>query len=248
MPARLSFQLYSARNFPLKETLALLARLGYREVEGFGGVYEKPAAVRKLLDRNGLTMPTGHFGIDMLETERSRVLDIAGTLGVRHIYAPWLAPGERPATAAGWRKFGKRLGGIGEWLRGEGYSFGWHNHDFEFAKLPTGEVPLDLVFESAPLIDWEIDVAWVARAKANPLAWIRNQAARITAAHVKDIAPRGECRDEDGWADVGQGTMNWLACLAALKKTRALHYIVEHDNPRDLERFAARSFSYVAQA
>ncbi len=116
MPKRLSFQLYSARNFPpLKDTLALLARVGYREVEGFGGVYDKPAAVRKLLDKNSLTMPTGHFGIDMLESGRPQVLDIARTLGIRHVYAPYLAPEERPKTAAGYRKLGKRLAAIGGW-------------------------------------------------------------------------------------------------------------------------------------
>ena len=40
-----SFQLYSARNFqPWDKVLKLLGRLGYKQVEGFGGVYADPAA------------------------------------------------------------------------------------------------------------------------------------------------------------------------------------------------------------
>ncbi len=248
MPERLSFQLYSAREFPpLKDTLALLAKTGYREVEGFGGIYDEPAALRKLLDKNGLTMPTGHFSIDMLETERPKVLEIAAALGMRHIYAPYLAPEQRPKTAAGYRKLGKRLAAIGAWVRGEGYAFGWHNHDFEFIRLPTGETPLEIMFEAAPLLDWECDVAWIARAKANPLTWVKRYAGRITSVHVKDIAPKGQCLDEDGWADAGQGTVNWPAVMAALKTSRVLHFIMEHDNPNDLERFARRSFTYVSK-
>jgi sugar phosphate isomerase/epimerase len=247
MPKRLSFQLYGARNNPLADTLSMLARIGYREVEGFGGCYGDPKALRAMLDANGLAMPTGHFGIEMLESERSRVLEIARLLGMRHLYAPYIAAEQRPKTAAGWRKLGKRLAVIGAWARAEGYGFGWHNHDFEFARLPDGTVPLDAMFEAAPLIDWEIDVAWVARAKVNPLPWIRKYAGRITAAHVKDIAPRGKALDEDGWTDVGAGTMDWRRLFIALRQTRALHYVVEHDNPKDVERFARRSFGFASR-
>jgi sugar phosphate isomerase/epimerase len=248
MPKRLSFQLYSARKFPpLKDTLAMLARIGYREVEGFGGVYEKPQAVRRLLDLNGLTMPTGHFGIDLLENDRARVLEIATTLGMRHLYAPYIPPDERPATAAGYRRLGKRLAAIGAWVRSEGFGFGWHNHDFEFVKLESGETPHEILFGAAPMMDWECDVAWIARARSNPIPWIKRYADRITAVHVKDIAPKGQCADEDGWADVGKGTVNWTSVFAALRNSRVLHFIMEHDNPNDVERFAARSFEHVSK-
>ena len=64
---------------------------------------------------------------------------------------------------------------------------------------------------------------------------------RIAAAHIKDIAPEGECVDEDGWADVGHGVMDWTAIMAALRKTDARWFVMEHDNPKDHSRFASRS-------
>jgi sugar phosphate isomerase/epimerase len=246
MPKRLSFQLYCARKFPpLSDTLKLIAGIGYKEVEGYGGVYDDPTGLRQQLDAGGLTMPTGHFSVDMLEKERPKVLSIASTLGMRHIYAPYLVPDQRPKTAAGWTKFGKRLAAAGEWVRSEGYGFGWHNHDFEFVKLASGVTPHELIFAAAPMLDWECDVAWIARAKQNPVPWIKKYAGCITAVHIKDIAPKGECMDEDGWADVGKGTVNWTAAFAALKKSRVLYMILEHDNPNDLARFARRSFDHV---
>ena len=59
--------------------------------------------------------------------------------------------------------------------------------------------------------------------------------------HVKDIAPAGENLDEDGWADVGHGTVAWKDLLQALRATPAKHYVLEHDNPKDLDRLLTRS-------
>ena len=42
--------------------------------------------------------------------------------------------------------------------------------------------------------------------------------------------------------------MNWTACFKALAKSKTLSYIMEHDNPNDLARFAKRSFDYVKKA
>ena len=119
MPQRMSFQLYSARNFqPWEGIIEMLAKAGYKEVEGFGGAYGSPGAFydepekfRELLDKHGLTMPSGHFfPIEMFEKEKKRVLHIAKTLGMRALYCPYIMPDQRPKTGAGWKKFGKRLG------------------------------------------------------------------------------------------------------------------------------------------
>lgn len=240
-----SFQLYSARNFtPWDRVFENLATLGYREVEGYGALYADPSATRGLLDRNGLSMPTGHFSLDALEQDFDATVQAAKTLGVNSIYCPYITTDQRPPDAAGWLAFGKRLAEIGARVNAAGFGFGWHNHDFEFKALADGSLPMQLILDAAPGVDWEMDVAWVVRGGADPLAWIDRQGARITAAHVKDIALSGENADEDGWADVGQGVVDWRALLKALKeKTRATHFVVEHDNPSDLDRFAGRSIT-----
>ena len=237
-----SYQLYSSRNFPpLDATLKMVGDLGYAEVEGFGGVYSDPKALEAALDRNGLEMTSGHFGIDMLEKEVDKALDIARTVGMKAIYCPYLMPDQRPADAAGWRAFGKRLERAGKPYRDAGFTFGWHNHDFEFKVLPDGSLPMTLILEAAPGLTWEADVAWIVRGGADPIDWIRRYGDRLTAVHVKDIAPAGQNADEDGWADVGHGTVPWRAIWAEVKKTPASIFVMEHDKPNDDARFARRS-------
>ncbi|AWC20815.1 Xylose isomerase-like TIM barrel [Aminobacter sp. MSH1] len=240
-----SFQLYSARNFqPWEDVLKTLASLGYTQVEGYGGVYENPEAFRAELDKNGLSMPSGHFGIDMLERDFGAAKGIAETLGMKLIACPWLEPAERPTDADGWRAFGRRLAAIGRKARDAGFDFAWHNHDFEFVPVAGGLVPQRLILEAAPDIGWEMDVAWVIRGGDDPLHWIEEFGPRIVAAHVKDIAPDGEAKDEDGWSDVGHGVVDWAGLVIALRnRTPAQYFVMEHDNPADFERFARRSIA-----
>jgi sugar phosphate isomerase/epimerase len=239
-----SLQLYSARKFlPWDKILKLVADAGYEEVEGFGGVYDDPAGFRAELDKNGLAMPTGHFSVDMLENDFDGARRIADTLGVTLMIAPYLDATLRPTGTAGWRAFGARLGAIGEKARAAGYGFAWHNHDFEFKPLADGSVPMEHILSAAPRIGWEIDAAWVVRGGVDPLPWIDRHGRRISAVHVKDIAKAGEGLDEDGWADVGHGTVDWPKLYKALKKTPATYFIMEQDNPNDIDRFARRSIA-----
>lgn len=242
-----SFQLYSARNFPpLTDTLKLLKAAGYSAVEGYGALYADEASVRELTDNlaaSGLTMPTGHFSLAMLEDEPERVLEIAKTLGIETIYCPHITPEQRPDTGAGWRDFGARLQEIGQPYRDAGLGFGWHNHDFEFRPSSDGAIPQVALFEGGPDLEWEADLAWVAKGGADPAEYVRAFAGRLTAVHLKDIAPAGEKADEDGWADLGDGVMDWKGLMTALRRTGVRYFVIEHDNPSDLRRFAERSIA-----
>lgn len=242
-----SYQLYSSRNFPpLADTLAMLKQAGYAAVEGYGALYADARAVADLsglLAATGLAMPTGHFSLDMLEKEPGRVIGICQDLGIRTVYCPYLLPDQRPTTGKGYEDFGRRLQAAGAPLKDAGLGFGWHNHAFEFEALSDGALPQVAIFEGGPDLEWEADIAWIIKGGADPFAWIDSHGSRITAVHVKDIAPAGEKTDEDGWADVGDGTVDWKGLMAALRATPARHFIMEHDNPRDATRFATRSIA-----
>lgn len=245
----ISFQLYSARNFtPWGDVLATLAELGYPQVEGFGVAYEDPAAFKALLDKHGLTMPSGHFGLDDLEQNLPDVLAAAKVLGIQHVICPNLASTERPSDSAGWQVIAQRLAAIGSKVRAAGFTFAWHNHNFEFVPCTdNGAMPLAIMLDHDPEMKWEADIAWVARGGADPLEWIERYGDRIHIAHGKDIAPQGECLDEDGWADFGHGILDWKTIAQALHQHGTNMIVMEHDNPNDLRRFASRAYqSYQA--
>jgi sugar phosphate isomerase/epimerase len=242
-----AFQLYSARNFPpLADTLRMLKDAGYAAVEGYGALYADEAKVRELTDNLsacGLAMPTGHFGLDMLENDPDRVLAIAKALDIETIYCPHIAADQRPDSGAGWQAFGQRLQEAGKPYRDAGLGFGWHNHDFELRPTADGAVPLVAIFEGGPDLEWEADLAWVIKGGADPLEWVKTFGKRLTSVHIKDIAPEGENKDEDGWSDLGEGTVDWKALMAAVRSTPCKYFVMEHDNPKDAKRFAERSIA-----
>jgi sugar phosphate isomerase/epimerase len=242
-----SYQLYSSRNFPpIDDVLSRLAKIGYKQVEGFGGLYADAAGLAASLKKYGLTMPTGHFGLAQLK-DTDAALKTAETLGMKVLYCPAVPKEERSQGEAKWVELGETLAQLGETFRKRGFGFGWHNHDFEFKPTDNGKLPMDIILDTAPHNEWEMDVAWVVKGGHDPIAWMKKHGARINAVHVKDIAPAGEATNEDGWADVGHGTMDWSALHAAVKaNTNARYWVMEHDNPSDDARFAQRSFATVS--
>lgn len=251
----LSLQLYSGRNYPLDSVIQTASRLGYMYVEGYGGtdtatgglsgLYVNAPALRAKLDAAGLSMPTAHMGLDLVESPE-RALEVTRTLGINTVICPWLPPNLRPTDAAGWKALGERLGRAAVPFQRAGLTFGYHNHDFEFLPLPDGRFPMDVLIEAAPGISVEVDIAWVYRGNADPFPWLEKHGSRIVAIHVKDIAAKGENTAEDGWADVGHGTLPWRELMATVKsKTAAKYFVAEHDNPSDFARFAERTIASV---
>lgn len=238
-----SFQLYSARNFtPWSKVYQSISSLGYSQVEGFGDVFADAGATREQLDTADLSMPSAHFSLDALENNLESTLETARTLGCVNLFCPHIAEAQRPGDAAGWSEFGKKLNDLGKKINDKGFRFGWHNHDFEFIACTDGSIPMRSILESAPDIDWEMDAAWIARTGTDPLPWISVFGSRITAVHVKDLAVDGQNTNEDGWADIGFGTMDWKTLMQQLtgdSKNRL--FIAEHDNPHNHERFASRA-------
>lgn len=242
----IAYQLYCSRNAPSVDgTLKMLAETGYTAVEGYGGLFDDVPALRAGLDRHGLSMPSSHIGLDLLNDDTAKAIEICAALGITKAICPHIAEAARPTDAAGWAALGKRFAEKSKPLRDAGLTVGWHNHEFEFADIGGEERPMDLILQGSDDLKVELDIGWVVRAGLDPVEWINKYGARITAAHIKDIAPEGEALDEDGWADVGHGTQDWPPIVAALARAGCTHFVAEHDKPGDDARFARRSLSTI---
>ncbi|MEM9710088.1 MAG: sugar phosphate isomerase/epimerase [Pseudomonadota bacterium] len=240
-----SYQLYSSRNFPpLSDTLKMVAAAGYRQVEGYGGLYGSDEAIETLragLGETGLAMPTSHFSYELVRDEPRRAIEIAKALDVKAVLVPFI--GDHDRDAAAWAQFGRDLAEAGKPIQDAGFQFGWHNHAFEFADLGGEDKPLDLILGGSEDVRLELDIAWAEVAGERALDWVAKYADRMIAVHLKDIAPAGTAEDEDGWADVGHGVLDWAAIIEATANTRAEYFVIEHDNPSDDKRFATRSIA-----
>jgi sugar phosphate isomerase/epimerase len=237
-----AFQLYSARSLSLQEALPMIAAAGYTEVEGYRDNLQDPEALQQLLRDNNLRLVSLHIGLDELRQSMRETLDLVSALDVNHIACPYLSPEQRPTDKAGWSELARELADFNAQISSVGRDFAWHNHDFEFIRLADGCLPMRTLLDEAPDMHWEIDLGWIARVGQDPASWLRTYLDRISAVHLKDVAPEGECEDEDGWADVGHGTVEWQEVVNDLKRSDCELFIVEHDNPADVKRFAERSF------
>lgn len=245
---KLSFQLYSSRNCPpVTDQVATLAALGYKYVEPYGPTYDELDAFKAALDTHGMTAPSAHFDLAMLDNDLPRCIEIARMLGTQLVIAPYLAVEDRPAYKAGWLAFGQRLASVADRLKAAGLDFAWHNHDFEFVTLPDGSLPIDAMLSASDLIGLELDVAWAVKGGIDAAAFIELNGARIVAIHMKDMSRNGENAEEQGWTDVGSGTMPWATLWPAIKKTNASIAVMEHDNPTSYKRFAENSAKGVIQ-
>jgi len=242
---RISFQLYSARNFPpIEKQLDTLVEIGFDAVEPFGGAYQAdPKKLRDLCDAAGLKIPTCHMPLDELDRGISQAIDTAKTMGLEVMIVPAVPHDQRSKDADGWKALGARLAQHAAAARAAGLKLAWHNHAFEYTTLPDGSRPIDHLLAEGVM--WEPDLGWIMRGKADVPAELAKFAGRIAAFHVKDLAPEGVTVD-DGWTDVGAGIIDWTALWPAIASAGTDILVLEHDAPSDWESFARRSYTFVA--
>ena len=241
----LTLQLFSARNTELNAALEIIAAAGYQSVEAYGDNLNNPDAFRDALQANGLAMVSAHIRLEQLESSLDASMELVSSLGASHIVCPYLQPEDRPTSGDSWLRLANKLAGINDTLSKNNFTFAWHNHDFEMEPLDDGNVPMQLLLDNAPGMHWEVDIGWIVRAGANPQQWLQTHSDRISAIHLKDVAAAGEKTNEDGWADVGHGVINWSELVPDIQNSAAKLFIVEHDNPSDLQRFAEHSIASI---
>lgn len=231
----ISVQLYSLRDLGSLDTiLDAVAAAGYKAVELLQVHVEDAAATKAKLDARGLVASGAHIGIGALRAKQPWVLDGAKLLGLHHVFMPAHPNDERTGTAAQWDERGHELGLLARWLRSQGVRLGYHNHNWEFAPLPDGSLPIERLFASSgDSLFLELDLAWVVRAGASPSTWLKRYADKLLAVHVKDLVPEGQNADQGGWADVGAGMIDWQRYYAESIAAGAKWLVVEHDKPKD---------------
>lgn len=244
----LSIQLYSMRNHAdLPRQLDALAELGFRRVETVGSHLADARATRAALDARGLSAPTGHVGMADLRSRPEWVAEQASALGITHLFMPAVPPEEREQPAERWQAVGAELADAAEKMAGYGLVLGYHNHHWELKPYADGTRPLEHLFEATAgaKLAWQADLAWLVRGGVDPVAWMERYKDRLVSIHVKDLAPQGQNADEDGWADVGKGTLDWPKLWRESVARGARFFVLEHDKPSDAVRFARDSRRYV---
>lgn len=239
-------QLYTLRN-ELKAdftgTLEKVAATGYKEVE-FAGYYDrKPEEIKSLLDRLGLSAPSTHIPLAVVQNGFEQAIEAAKVIGHKFIVCPYLQENERQ-TLADYQKLGPLFNRAGEACQKAQIQFAYHNHDFEFVKL-GGKVPYDvLLADTDPkLVRMELDLYWITKAGRDPLAYFGKHPGRFPLVHVKDMgrAP------QQNIVEVGRGTINFKKIFAQTDKAGIQHYFVEQDDSKSPLESIKVSYDYLSK-
>ncbi len=246
----LSIQLYTLRSLgELDRILDTVKHAGYGHVETVGSHLEDAEGVRIKLDARDLKASSSHVSLETLRERPEEVIKACRILGLDQLFMPAVPLEQRQGEASFWRALGGELGEIAERMRDEGIAFGYHNHHWELAPKDGTKTALELIFEAAqgsPL-RWQVDVAWLVRGGADPKEWMQRYRDRVISAHVKDIAPLGRNEDQDGWADVGAGVLDWQDLWPAARAAGAKWMVVEHDKPADPAETARASYDFISR-
>lgn len=235
--SRIAIQLYTLRTLLEDDTagtLEALADIGYRNVE-LAGTYGRSAEeFRGLLDRYHLRAVSAHVGFDGADVDQ--LIADAKVLGYHYADCAYANFG----TIAEWKAFAGRLDTAAEAFRRAGVKYGYHNHDHEFERL-EGTRPFDVLARHTERrnVHFEFDLYWVIEAGADPVWEFYRQFGRVKQYHVKDRKPGG------GWANLGEGTIDFGRIFRDTWHGNVQHYVVEHDAPSDPLRTAEVGYDYL---
>ena len=83
-------------------------------------------------------------------------------IGCEYIVVPYVTEERRPGGEL-FMQMVEEIRAIGEKAKAAGLVLLYHNHDFEFRKLPDGQIGLDYLYANVPadLLQTELDQCWV---------------------------------------------------------------------------------------
>jgi len=230
--------LYAVRDFAekdLKGTLQAIKDMGYNAVELAGTYGLSTAEFKNLLDETGLTAYSAHVGIDEFEPDATATVEKYVALGCKYIAVPWLDLKDLPG-GENWASVQAKFMQIAELCNAADIKLMYHNHDFEFNKLPNGEYILDELFNNVPQMDAEIDTGWVAAVGLCPAEYIKKYTGRCPIVHLKDTI-----KTEAGMEDrpVGQGSQDMPLIIKTALERGTHCFVAELDNAHGITSMEA---------
>ncbi len=244
----IGLQLYTLRNQlaqDVPKTLRAVADAGYYQVEAMslvGG--ERVFTVARDV---GLKVTSAMMNWQTLVSPGARgvpsfaeTMEAAEKQKLRFVVIPYVGKGHRE-TAEQLKTLAERANRAGEICRKANIQLCYHNHSFEFAKLPSGQLRWDvLVKEFDPhLVKFEMDVFWVTIGGMDAVKMLKNLKGRVAQLHLKDLLKGTPTNHDestvpkDAFQEVGNGIIDWPAVLAAAELAGVTQCHVEQDQSPD---------------
>lgn len=235
----LGIQLYTVRDAiseNLEKTLERLAGSGFTtlEIYGYNGSFfgKTKNEFQAILKNTGLKVVSSHHTTGILRSEKGTLLNSweqsvedLQAIGAKYMVCSYLFPEER--TKDNYRKLPELLNRSGEITKQAGIQMAYHNHDFEFEKFDDRQIVYDYILDNASpeLVKMELDLYWISKAGADPLAYFEKYPKRFPLWHVKDM--KAGSKD---FAEIGKGTIDFKRIFEAGDKAGLDYWFLEQDS------------------
>jgi sugar phosphate isomerase/epimerase len=244
----IALQLYTIRDAMAKDvpgSLMKVSEIGYKYLEladYSGGKFYgyAPADFRKIVEDLNMEVISSHAGISpkgITSDEAKKMAEDHAKIGAKYCIQPWIDEADRKSIA-GYQKMVAEWNKVGKIMKETGIQYGYHNHNFEFAKV-EGKVPYFDVFlkeMDKDLMTMELDLFWATKAGIDPVKLFKKYPGRFQLFHMKDMytkeAPFYKTVTSD-FAPVGEGLINFKEILAAKNIAGLKYMIVEQDSSKD---------------
>lgn len=224
-----------------KATLQVVADTGYKNIEAAGykdGKYYgmSPMEFKAYVKQIGLKPISTHQSDVTLDNMNTMFAD-AKAAGFKYFVVPIPPMGlfnyddatQTMGMTGTVENLTKIIDEMGEMAHKAGLKLLYHNHDFEFKKNEVGIVPIDYLLENCnpKYVNFQMDLFWVTKAGADPIAYFKKYPKRFKIWHVKDMDDQGR------FAPVGKGNIDFGKILSQKKLSGMKYYMVEQDKTFD---------------
>jgi sugar phosphate isomerase/epimerase len=210
-----------------KAVLKQAADFGFTEMETGRFLGDSAPSFLAYCKEIGIKPVAGGIGFTNNPEEINKKLDDLEALKVKYAVTYWPWKGGAPFKLDNCKESVEILNVMGEICQKRGMPLCWHNHDKEFTPMEEG-LPFDYLMNHTDenLVKCELDIYWVAKGGADPLAVLKKYNGRIPILHVKDMAA-GDAQD---FACPGSGIIDFASIFREATNQGIEHYMVERDN------------------
>ena len=242
---KIGAQLFTVRDFTqtkeaFAETIKKIADIGYECVQISAiGAGISAAEVAEICQANHIEIAITHAPLDRIINDTHGVIADHKAMGCKYIGLGML-PWESSKHKEGYVNFVNDVKTATEVIKDAGYTFMYHNHDFEFIRF-DGQTAFDYLADALPAAGFTLDTFWVQAGGGDPAQWLEKLAGRVDVIHVKDyVIVEGERR----MAEVLEGNLNWDAIFKAAQTAGVKYAMVEQDDCYGKDPFACLKVSF----
>ena len=243
-------QLYTLKTYcqnekDLARSLEKVAGMGYScvQLSAIGPI--APERIKTICDDNGLKIVLTHTPEAEVHGRPEETIEKLRLFGCRYIGIGSLP--ERYRNPDFLPYFAEDFLPAAEKFKAAGMKLMYHNHCFEFERLPEGDTMMDrlLAMMPADLMGLTADTYWLQYGGVDVNQWLKEHAERLHCVHLKDYGVKGFTVRMEA---VGSGNLDFPAILENLRNNGVTEYaLVEQDDCNGESPFAClkRSLDYL---